>query len=287
MTTPTPRRVFAPGIYTDIPEDVYHASEGVSNSLLSKMHRSPAHALVAMTEPDSGDTKARVFGRLYHQAALEPAKLKSWAIKPADMSFATKEGKAWREANAGREIVPHEDYEAIQRMVDKLHSHKQASLLLRLKSRKEVSVYAKDDETGLTLRSRFDLMPEEPVLFDLKSIQDARPHSWMRDCAKFRYHVQAAFYVDMKSRVGLASQDFVFIAQEKDAPFNVMTYQVSGLTMTKGRSEYRRLLNQFAECKKTGEWPGYSDKMEPFDIPLWALADEPYESPVAYDLQAA
>ena len=37
------RPSFAPGIYTDISNEIYHSSHGISNSGLSRIAQSPAH----------------------------------------------------------------------------------------------------------------------------------------------------------------------------------------------------------------------------------------------------
>ena len=38
------------------------------------------------------------------------------------------------------------------------------------------------------------------------------------------------------------------------------------------RIEYRRLLNEYAECMRTGEWPGYRTDIQLLQLPRWAQA---------------
>jgi hypothetical protein len=36
------------------------------------------------------------------------------------------------------------------------------------------------------------------------------------------------------------------------------------------RRENRRLLNRYAECKRTGIWPGYPAGIQQINLPRWA-----------------
>jgi hypothetical protein len=38
----------------------------------------------------------------------------------------------------------------------------------------------------------------------------------------------------------------------------------------KARSDNRRLLNLYAECKRTGNWPGYQSGIQIVNLPAWA-----------------
>jgi hypothetical protein len=282
-------KTFAPGIYFDIPEADYFAAEGVSQSLLKEMYCSAAHAHAYLTEPRPPATEAQIIGKLGHQAILEPKRLSSWAVKPRGMSFATTEGKTWKAANASRQIVPFDDDNNIKRAVRSVHAHPAAGPLLRVKARKEVSVFARDEETGLLLKGRFDFLPEDNAfILDLKSTLDASPKypGFMREIAKYRHFVQAAFYTDLAARLGISIPSFLLVAYEKYAPFAVTCFQLDDLSIKKGREEYRRLLSEFADCLKANRWNAYSDKVVICTIPEWALKDQPFESAFAYELHA-
>ena len=40
--------------------------------------------------------------------------------------------------------------------------------------------------------------------------------------------------------------------------------------LDKARAENRRLLNLYAECKRTGIWPGYPAGISHINLPRWA-----------------
>lgn len=62
-----------PGIYTDIPNDAYHAGPGISKTGLDLFHRSPfhLHAIKSGMFPKP-ETKSQYIGRAFHAAILEP-----------------------------------------------------------------------------------------------------------------------------------------------------------------------------------------------------------------------
>lgn len=62
-----------PGIYTDIPNDAYHAGPGISKTGLDLFHRSPfhLHAIKSGMFPKP-ETKSQYIGRAFHTVVLEP-----------------------------------------------------------------------------------------------------------------------------------------------------------------------------------------------------------------------
>lgn len=108
----------ADGIYFGLPESDYHNDPALGSSGVRDLMQSPLKYWVnspynperpAAEEEDPTDkkaTSATVLGSYMHDLLLEGGR-KAYAIKPAGMSFATKEGKAWRDspANEGKIII--------------------------------------------------------------------------------------------------------------------------------------------------------------------------------------
>ena len=100
-----------PGLYLDLAASEYHATHAMSAGGLKRMRQSPAHFYGLQLDPDrpapGEPTPAMQNGTLVHCAIFEPDQVDArYLVKPAGMSFATKEGRAWRDANTGpREII--------------------------------------------------------------------------------------------------------------------------------------------------------------------------------------
>jgi hypothetical protein len=255
----------------------YHSRHEISKSGLDRIHKSPAHFQAWLKNPPE-QTPAMAFGSAAHQAILEPAFFKENYVVQPQIDRRTKAGKEEFEAflinNHGKRIVCKDDYETIAAMIDSVYSHKSASKLLT-HGTAELSFFWQDQTSGVQCRCRPDFLKADGVIVDVKTTDDASPKGFARSIAKFRYHVQAAFYLDGISASKTQKADtFVLIAIEKTYPFAVATYQITDFDMALGRDSYRKNLHTFAECLKTNTWPAYSSEIEPIALPAWAQYEE-------------
>lgn len=276
------------GIHLGVSMGDYHgdccAGVSVSGSTLFTLHEScPAKALAGHYLSPWGreerDTNATAFGSAFHTLVLEPQTFAArYAIKPEDMSFATKEGKVWRAENEGREFIRQTDYEVMAAMRRAIEEHPAARNAFS-GCAPEVTAITQDGETGLWLKARPDYL-RKGLAINLKSTVDASERPWTFDAVKYGYHVSAALSVDILRDLG-ESAHYAFVIVEKDPPHLVSVRVLDDAFMQAGRMIYRRALNAFAECLSTGKWAGYGDDVSTVPIPAWldrALAN--FESPL-------
>ena len=57
---------------------------------------------------------------------------------------------------------------------------------------------------------------------------------------------------------------------EKKPPHAVALYVASEAMLERGEELRRQHLGNFARCKLSGMWPGYSNEFETIDLPAWA-----------------
>lgn len=177
----------------------------------------------------------------------------------------------WLANNSQRTVLSADAWERLHGMRDAVMEHPVAGPLFRRKGKAEQSVYWLDKETGLLCRCRPDWWADT-IIADLKSTEDASADGFSKTVAKWRYHVQDAFYMDgVEQATGIKQRAFVFVAVEKKAPFAVAVYQLDGESVALGREEYQRNLRTYAQCLNTGKWPGYSDKVTPIGLPAYYI----------------
>lgn len=264
------------GILHDLPNADYQAAPALGSSGLKKLAQSPAH-LQAMRDParpDDGPSDAQRTGTLAHCLTLEPDRFSArYAVKPAGMKFSTKDGIAWRDAHANFEIISTEEHVAAQRQAAAVHALPEVGALLRV-GRPEVSAFWRDADTGVLCKCRPDwVAPAGPgvILLDLKKTQDASPAGFARAVARYRYHLQAPWYVDGYSIAsGKPVLGFVFVAVEEEFPHAAAAYMLDDDAMERGRAECRRLLALYRECAERGDWPGYPNTIQQLTLPAWA-----------------
>jgi hypothetical protein len=268
FSTPTVRGFGPPDIRFGMPDADYRSALGVANSDLKKMEQSPAHYrahMLAKGTP-SKPTPAQVFGTVLHGALLEPERVLH-VVRPEGLSFQTKEGKAWRDAQT-LPILSAEEGEDIAGATAAMQAHPIASAILH-KAQKEVSVFSRCMDTGIALKGRLDLVFQDEsgrtVVADIKTCEDAR--EFPRDARKWGYHRQAAWYLDL-----LGVSAFLFVAVEKTAPYGIRVFQLDEESLERGREIYRANLRTLRECTGSAKWSGYSDEIQPLTIRPWKEA---------------
>lgn len=263
---------FSLGIYDCYTNAEYHAHEAVSKSDLDLIHKSPAHYKAARHE----DTPALRFGTAFHCAVLENDRFnETYTVIEGDRrTKAVKDSIKDAEA-AGKIILTADDFNAIMSMAQAVFKNPICAALLR-GSLKENSVFSELD--GVRVKCRPDGWSiEKGVLFDLKSTEDASPEGFARTVAKYRYHVQDAFYRHVvASAIGGDADDlsFIFIAVEKKPPFAVALYQLDELATLQGWVDAREDLRRYKAAKESGKWCGYSPRIETLSLPRWAVSSE-------------
>jgi len=252
----------------------YHSDPAVSASHLHSIAKSPAHyysRYLAPVKPPSIQTTAMQFGSLVHTAILEPDELAArYGVCPPRNTKAGKEAAEQMKAD-GIEAITQSDWDTAAAMSDAVYAHPAASELLQ-QGAPEQSFWWDDNETGLRCKCRPDWLRPDGVVVDLKTTQDASPKGFAKSIANFRYHVQAAHYLN-----GLEAQRFVFIAVEKTYPFAVGTYELDRVSLDEGQRLAARDLRRIAACRKLDKWPGYSQTISTLTLPAWAFYNDQQE----------
>ncbi len=247
-----------------IPADEYHAIDAVSNSLITQILRSPAHARAYLTQQRE-PTKAMEFGTAFHAAILEPLSFaRTYDVFDGDRR--TKAGKEEYErlTSSGIKLLSADDMATIQGMMQSVHSHVAAAELLR-EGEAELSVTWTDDATGLPCKCRPDWWIGD-TLVDVKTTDDASPEGFARAIAKYGYHRQAAWYLQ-----GTGAARFKFIAVEKTAPYAVGVYELDALSLNQGASECDRALSIWNDALIRSSYTAYSEDCELISLPNWAF----------------
>lgn len=272
-----------------IPAKSYHADKrAASQGSMCEALRSPAHFLAEWARPPSTPNKAMELGTMVHDVVLEPD-AHEIRIPPEepDADGRTKEGKAlkaeWKERLAEFEasiketdiVTDTSTRDRVLRIRDAVLSHPAARELLQ-GARTEQTVYWIDDETGLLMRARVDVLQGGVVLGDLKTTIDASEEAFGKTIENSRYHVQSAHYlagantVPRPASVPLGREHWHFIAAEKEAPFAVAVYRLTPAAYNRGVGLWRQAVTTVAGAVRENKWPAYPSQVREIDLPAWA-----------------
>jgi len=261
------------GIHRDLPAEVYHSINAACNSRLGWMQQSPAHCRWKIDHPEQ--TKAMELGTAAHSLILQPGVFETSYFLMPDVDGRTKEGRAAKDRakaeNAGKIGLEVEDWDAAHFMRGAVMKHRLLREMIE-SATIELSAMWDDVQTQCPCRLRADGVVERAsILLDLKTTEDASPSGFTRSIAQFRYHRQASFYLHGLAQCGVFCDSAFIVAIEKKAPWGVVIHEIGGDELEAGEREWRRLLDRYAECWRTGEWPAYPETINRVTLPAWAL----------------
>lgn len=246
-------------------EQEYRQIPGLRSSVLTSLRKSPAHAKAAEDPKSKDSTTALKFGSFIHTLLLEPDKLADQFILSPYKDFRTKEAQAWRDAQTKQIVKSQEEIEAATEVNRKVWEHKIAGKIFRdIVSREELVQWI-EPEFQIPCKARADAQTAKRYLIDIKTTQDARPQKFWGSFYKYGYHLQAAHYSEGLVQNGVELQGVLIIAIESSAPYDVVVYELTNELLREAHVERRQLLKTYAECTKSGIWPGNGEKMVKLD----------------------
>lgn len=248
----------------------------ISNSRLRLGERCP-EKLLSRLEEDEGesDTKATTFGRMAHALCIEGRFPSDVAVCPFK-DFSSNEGhdgaykgfasylqykKAWRaeQEAAGLTVFKQADIDDVYAMAERLGKEPMVRDGL-FSGPLEVTVAARDPETGIWMLARPDSLPTDTIWGDYKTTESADPQHLPFAIQKYGYHCQAAFSAEVIARAtGHEVETFALIAQEKKKPFVVTIAPIDDESIEWGARQNRLALRRVKHCIDTGNWPAYAE----------------------------
>ncbi|BDZ40790.1 hypothetical protein GCM10025865_00890 [Paraoerskovia sediminicola] len=275
---------YAPGLHADIAETVYHSLPGLSSTGIKTMLDSPARyqwSLTHRTEKTTFDVghaaHAKILGVglgviAYPDEHLTPSG--NVSTKAATTAWASEQRAAGLVPVAPAQIA------AVDAMAEAVLAHDEARPLLE-NGTPEVSPIWHDPDTGVLCRGRIDYLHDGPTAVDLKTCRDANPRKFDRVASAYGYAEQAVHYTNgITATRGDTDVKFLHVLVESAAPHMVSVVELDPMFLMIAADRVRQAIDLYAECQRTGEWPGYSG-ITPVGAPGWYGADDEDEMEIA------
>ena len=274
--------------YEMSPDDYFSQHTHCSNSMLSKLKRSPAHLKHSIEHPEP-PTAAMITGSIIHTCILEPDVFEATYVRGPEGDRRTK---AVKQAYAELEeegyhrqcILTPANYDQCMSVRDAIYHHPIASqLLLPMHDvTTEASMFWEDSTSGVKCRGRIDALPSEDgqyshVIADLKTTTDASATEFARSAYKWGYHRAASFYLqgfaaqNMGPPWTLERTEFVIVAIEKTDVNAISIFQFNDDAILQGAEELDTLLSIYRTCEQSGEWPSYPQEIQELSLPGYAF----------------
>ena len=238
-------------------DNYYQDTEYVTNSMLSKIsEKSPLylqHWLQNKPEPSA----AMKLGSALHCKFLTPELYDKQWVKAPDVDKRTKAGKEiWEKfisEHDKNQILTQTDSDTIECMSQSLNKNKSIINLFQ-NGQPESIVCFEDEVTGMKCKCMIDyiiMSDVNKIIIDLKTTNDAS-NNFINSIFKFKYHKQAAFYMD-----AVGAEKYYIVAIEKSAPWAINVFELGQESYFEGQALYRNELNLYADCKNKNFWPDY------------------------------
>lgn len=274
-------KITVPGAYLNMPMNVYHGrptkEPSVSSTGLRTIFQmSPAHFWQNYAynpepdEDDSEETKAMILGRAAHHLLLgEKDFYSEFVMRPEELhgmkwQSNRKDCKQWVAEHEldGYTILTNAMLDQIKGMARGLSRQPLVQQGI-LNGVVEVSMFWRDEETGVWLKSRPDNIPNDSGDFaDLKCVADITSDGISRGLSERGYHQQGALVGEGSSKVlNISMQSFSLVYVEQKTPFWSRVDPVSLEDLGDGVRENHAALRLFKKCWDAGYWPGPENRV--------------------------
>ncbi|MFB7900308.1 PD-(D/E)XK nuclease-like domain-containing protein [Streptomyces xiamenensis] len=270
----------APGIY-DISEAEYHADPVPGGSLSSTGARKllapgcPAryrHQLTVPQEPN----RTFEFGTAVHTLVLGKGaevvvtEHGNWKSKAA-----AAEQEAIREAG-GVPLLAEEGERAHAMAAAVLSDPDAGPLFAPGAGEAELTYIWQDPETGIWCRALLD-MSSPLQITDLKTTSDASLEGIQKSVYQYGYHQQDQWYRDAVQAIEGVRPEFRLVFVDKRPPHLVTVVELDEGAQILGAARNARARRIYAECTRTGNWPGHADGITTISLPRWGETHDAME----------
>lgn len=248
----------------NLPFDEYFKRPGVNGSILKVVDEfslKRARAVLdgkLVIESDTLD-----FGTCFHSLLLEgridyeiqPDTYENEKGEVKPWNWNANVCKSWGAAQGDRIILTKKEAESVEAMVAAVHD--QPEIQPFLKGDRELSAFAERD--GVPVKSRIDLLSHGPVI-DFKKTLCAEPGKFLKQAIEKRYHMGAAWNLDVLRWAGIERKEFWLVGVEAKPPFDVTILKMRDEALSflrVGRQRCRAAFQRLKNANAENHWPSY------------------------------
>lgn len=245
------------GIYYDMPPEQYYGSDALGSSKLKAFAESPLHYHKFQMEEDTEDL---AFGRAAHMYVLEGAEMfhKHYAIMPEKMIRRGKDYEIFIARNPGRDIISAANFANILGMQSQLMKSG-AAIYIEAEGFTEVSLFWTGKKNKIKCKGRLDkliLRENIDLIVDYKTTQSAEEYKCARAMSDWKYYLQEAHYGTGYHQLTKRDCEFLFIFQEKTAPYDVCLMRMTDESSPIAYQKHLELMAKLKCCLVNKDFPG-------------------------------
>ena len=245
-------------IIDGLPDEIYHASEGISSSMIKRYIDCPMKYrndyIDAPIDDDEPSKSHFDYGKALHTIMLE-SHLFDRNFVTQSRGIKVRRGKTWeafKELHSNKTILTQKQSKLLQRFrrsdtYNNLQPYFQNGVA-------EQSLFVRNEKFNVILKCRPDFFNKDlNLIVDLKTAATANPYRFSFQAIDFGYHIQDAFYSYL-----YGCDDFVFIVIEKEPPFPaIFPVVMDNEAKRLGKLLFIQALHNIHFSKTNDHWPSY------------------------------
>ncbi len=243
---------FKPGIYEDLDYPTYDSIPAWRSHDLTSIAKCP----FTWKNRKFNNSPALLEGRVQHTVFLEHHKFHDeFALEP-NVDRRTKVGKEeyadWLTSVGDRTPCKQDMYDVCMERREVV-----ADYIPKPEHRVELTLCW--EWLGQPCKGKLDWHTGTDI-WDLKTCRDASPRGFKSAINSFKYHQQAAYYVAGCRAVGLPTEKFYFLAQEKMAPYPYAVYTLSDEAIAYADAKNEQALAIGMACRESDIYLPYNQE---------------------------
>lgn len=259
----------------------YYGGPGVSASDLKVLRdATPLHLMAKKAQPFKLTDSLLMRGAV-RCAVLEPDEFPyRFAEVPEGLDKRSKIGRElFAEIEAeGKAPLKADQYEKVKAISASIMAQPAVRFILAQHGDIRQSIYWQDRATGVLCKMRPHYMVEPcdafpcGLLLEFTPVDDASPEAF-KDLSFRQRHYMKAAWCQQGFQQTFGTPDappFLFLAYENSAPHASVVRSASARQIMLGMHENGEAMARYAQCEASGQWPGFSQEIEPVELPPWA-----------------
>lgn len=262
------------GIFKNMSNDVYHRCEGLSNTAISALLKSPKkykmYADGTFLQKDTFN-----LGNCVHTLVLEADKFTERFLV-AEKRRTEKFLNEIKNENGDIIVITQKQFDDARFMADAINEHPVADQF-KQKGHIEASLFYYDNEFDAIFKSRPDFFNDE-FCIDIKTTQSCNVDDFSRSIASYGYHRQAAIALEgLQYLTKKKYNHFLFLCVEKEPPYCCECYVLSRDdgsnkrydAIAHGRREIKKAVDIYKKCLSEDRFPAYNEQIIEVNLPFW------------------
>jgi hypothetical protein len=264
-------KIIRPGIYTNIPEDIYHAMPLPSAHKLWTMRKlSPYHFwdkyLNPKREVEKYESTALLFGKAFHLLVLEPMAAIEKIRQSPELNLRTKDGRTQldefkKSLPAGAIVLQPDDYERLMLMGNQFFKNEKNKTYFKNHAEGLNEVTIIWDEDGVKMRGRIDRVANG-MLHDLKTANDVNRYAFGESANRYGYAWQLMIYQRGWYKLTGEVLNPLITAVESDRPYQTKHFIVGDAQFEREAEIFEKIISIYKYCVANDHWFGYNSEPE-------------------------